>query len=323
MIFLSDFIVLCDAQVSEDYGCVPEERPIGEYLARGIVIIDKPAGPTSHEVDGYVRDILKINRVGHGGTLDPKVTGVLPVALGGATKALELLLLSQKEYVCLMRLHKPVSYERVLSVLDEFTGKIYQLPPVKSAVKRQLRVRSVYGVDVLDFEGGQDVLFRIRCESGTYIRKFCHDVGEVLGCGAHMAELRRTRTGPFGEDCLVTLQDLRDAYVFFVEDGDESYLRSVVQPVEAATCLIKKVFVKDSAVDAVCHGADLACRGVVSLDGGICVGDTVCVMTLKGELLAVGTSLLDADSVGYDCDDVFVNIHKVFIEPMTYPMMWK
>lgn len=322
MIFLSDFIVLCDAQVSEDYGCVPEERPIGEYLARGIVVLDKPAGPTSHEVDGYVRDILNINRVGHGGTLDPKVTGVLPVALGGATKALELLLLSEKEYVCLMRLHRLVSREKVLSVLDEFTGKIFQLPPVKSAVKRQIRVRTVYSLKLLEFDG-QDVLFRIRCESGTYIRKFCHDVGEVLGCGAHMAELRRTRTGPFGEDCLVTLQDLRDAYVFFVEDGDESYLRSVVRPVEDATCLVKKVFVKDSAVDAVCHGASLACRGVVSLDGGICVGDTVCVMTLKGELLAVGTSLLDAGVVGYDCDDVFVNIHKVFIEPMTYPMMWK
>lgn len=313
-----------EAQTDYDYGCRPEERSIEEHINKGIVNIDKPSGPTSHEVDVWVRDIMGVQKVGHGGTLDPKVTGVLPVAFNTATRALPLLLMSPKEYVCLMRLHKPVEYDDIIDVLDEFTGKLYQMPPVKSAVKRELRVRSVYEVKLLEIENNQDVLFRIKCQSGTYIRKYCHDIGEVLGCGAHMAELRRTMAGTFTEEeNLQTLQDLTDAFYFYKNDGEESILRDMIVPMEYTTRNIKKIFVKDSAVDAICHGANLASSGIVKLNNKINVNNTVCVMTLKGELLAIGKSLYSANDIMNIDTKIVVDIQKVFILPNTYPKMWK
>ena len=103
------------------------------------------------------------------------------------------------------------------------------MPPVKSAVKREMRTRNIYYSTIYEIDG-RDVLFRIGCEAGTYVRTYCHDIGEALGCGAHMAELRRTRVGPFDErnNDLVNLHDLTDAYHFYIEDGDESYLREAI-----------------------------------------------------------------------------------------------
>jgi H/ACA ribonucleoprotein complex subunit 4 len=321
---MTEYDYFNEAQTDYDYGCRPEERSIQEHINKGIVNIDKPSGPTSHEVDVWVRDIMGVDKVGHGGTLDPKVTGVLPVAFNTATRALPLLLMSPKEYVCLMRLHQPVEYDDIIDVLDEFTGKLYQMPPVKSAVKRELRVRSVYEINLLEIENNQDVLFRIKCESGTYIRKYCHDIGEVLGCGAHMAELRRTMAGSFTEeDNLQTLQDLTDAFYFYKNEGEESILRDMIVPMEYTTRNVKKIFVKDSAVDAICHGANLASSGIVKLNNKINVNNTVCLMTLKGELLAIGKSLYSANDIMNIDTKIVVDIQKVFILPNTYPKMWK
>lgn len=320
-----EYIILDkDAKTSPEYGYKPEDRTIDEHIKHGIINLDKPSGPTSHEIDIWVKDIMHVKKTGHGGTLDPKVTGVLPVAMDSATKALQLLLLSPKEYVCLMHLHEPVDDEKICDVLDEFTGKIYQLPPIKSAVKREVRVRNIYKIKLLQIRDNQDVLFRVECEAGTYIRKLCHDIGAVLGCGAHMAELRRTMAGAFKEDnTLTTLQDLTDAYYFYKHDDDESYLRSIIQPMEYAARFIKKIYVKDSAVDAICHGADLASSGIVKINKNIHKNNIVAVMTLKGELLGVGKSLFTTQQIIDDETQIVVNIQKVFIAPKTYPMMWK
>lgn len=313
-----------EADTDYTYGCAPSERSLEEHISKGIINVDKPAGPTSHEVDNWVKDIMHVSKTGHGGTLDPKVTGVLPVAMDTATKSLQFLLFSPKEYVCLMRLHQPIEEDKIIDILDEFTGKIYQLPPVKSAVKRELRVRNIYEIKLLEIRDNQDVLFRIKCESGTYIRKYCHDVGEALGCGAHMAELRRTMAGSFKEDdTLTTLQDVTDAYHFYKEDGDEKYLRDIIQPMEHTTRYVKKVYVKDSAVDAICHGASLASSGIVKLNNQIHENNVVAVMTLKDELLAMGKSLYSADDIVQMDTKFVVNIQKVFILPNTYPKMWK
>ncbi len=126
------------------YGKRPEERSVPELLQCGVVVVDKPKGPTSHQVAAWVRRILEVRKVGHGGTLDPKVTGVLPIAINDATKALRLLLLSGKEYIALMRLHGDVSDETLMNAVKKFTGKIYQVPPVRSSVKRRRRARRVY-----------------------------------------------------------------------------------------------------------------------------------------------------------------------------------
>ncbi|MFX1235751.1 MAG: RNA-guided pseudouridylation complex pseudouridine synthase subunit Cbf5, partial [Promethearchaeota archaeon] len=173
------------------YGCDPEKRKIKDLFKYGVINLDKPRGPTSHEVVSWVRKILGISNVGHGGTLDPKVTGILPCALGKATRALAALLDSGKEYVGIMNLHKPEPKQKIEKIFRIFTGKIYQTPPLKSSVVRRLRVREIYYYNNIDVNENL-VLFKVGCEAGTYIRKLCFDVGEALCSGAHMLELRRT-----------------------------------------------------------------------------------------------------------------------------------
>jgi H/ACA ribonucleoprotein complex subunit 4 len=319
---MTELLHKASAETNPDYGCKPEERPMEEHLHKSVINLDKPMGPTSHQVDSWVKNILHVEKTGPGGTLDPRVTGVLPVGVDDATRVIQLLLSAPKEYVCLMRLHQPVTQARIRNILEEFTGKIYQTPPIRSAVKRELRVRSIYYVNLLEMEK-QDVLFRIGCEAGTYIRKYCHDVGEALGVGAHMAELRRTQVGPFQEDeTLHTLQDLTDAYVAW-QEGDETPLRECLLPMEAAARHLPLMVVRDSAVDAVCHGANLAAGGILSLSSKIKRGDLVRVETLKGELVAAGQTLHPSGEIHRSSQGIMVDIKKVFMEPGTYPSMWK
>lgn len=306
-----------------EYGCKPEEREITDYISKGVINLDKPSGPTSHEVDSWVKRILKLDKTGHGGTLDPKVTGVLPVGLADATRAIQLLLTAPKEYVCLLTFHSDVDESDIRRVFEEFTGKIFQLPPVKSAVKRELRTRNVYYSTIYEIKG-RDVLFRIGCEAGTYVRTYCHNIGEALGVGAHMAELRRTQVGSFRErENLVTLQDVTDAYHFWIEDGDESFLREAIMPMERAADYLPKIIIKDSAVDAICHGADLASGGIAYLSDDIKKGDIVAIETLKGELVGAGNSLFFTDEILAAEGGFMVNVSKVFMKPDIYPRLWK
>ena len=320
---MADLLIKAEGETDPDYGTFPDERPIEDHIKRGIVNLDKPSGPTSHEIDSWVKRILGVEKTGHGGTLDPKVTGVLPIGIDYATRAIQMLLGADKEYVCLMHLHEKISETEIREILKEFQGKIFQTPPLKSAVKREMRVRNIYYVNILEIDG-QDVLFKIGCEGGTYIRKYCHDVGEALGIGAHMAELRRTKSGPFTEDeTLTTLQDLTDAYHIWKEEGDESFLRDCILPMELAVKHLPKIIIRDSAVDALCHGADLAAGGIVSLDDKIKETDTVAIMTLKGELVAAGESLKTSKEIYKANKGIVIDVKKVFMEPGTYPKMWK
>ena len=320
---MEDPLIKAESVTDPDHGCDPRERPIMEHIQKGVVNLDKPMGPTSHEIDSWVKKILHVEKTGHGGTLDPRVTGVLPMGIEKATRVIQMLLGAPKEYVCLMRLHEDVDEEDVRNILQEFTGKIFQLPPLKSAVKRELRVRRIYYVKILELEG-KDVLFRVGCEGGTYIRKYCHDIGEALGCGAHMAELRRTISGPFHEDeTLKTLQDLTDAYHIWIDDKDESELRECILPMETAVSHLPKIVVRDSAVDAICHGADLASGGILSLSPQIDRGNRVAIMTLKGELVAAGESMETSGGIHKADGGIMVKTEKVFMQPATYPMMWK
>jgi H/ACA ribonucleoprotein complex subunit 4 len=310
-------------ETDPQYGCPPEARSLKEHLSKGIINLDKHSGPTSHEIDAWVKRIFNCEKTGHGGTLDPRVTGILPIGIDTATRTIQLLLEAPKEYVCLMRIHEDVDEARVVKILEEFTGKIFQTPPLRSAVKRELRVRTIYYVKILEIDG-QDVLFRIGCEAGTYIRKYCHDIGEALGCGAHMAELRRTRVGDFKEDeTLKTLQDVNDAYHYWKEDDDEAPLRECVLTMEQAARHLKKIVVRDSAVDALCHGADLAAGGILQYSEGIKKNETLAIMTLKGELVAAGISLATSTEMERAEKGIMVDIKKVFMEPGTYPMLWK
>ena len=304
-----------------EMGKKPSERTMEELLSAGVINLDKPMGPTSHQVTAWVRDILGVERIGHGGTLDPKVSGVLPIALGKATKATDLVLRSDKEYVCLMILHRDVAEEKLKRVLASFVGDIYQVPPVRAAVKRQLRVRRVHSIKLLQTKGRQ-ALFHVGCDAGTYIRTLCVDVGEALGVGAHMEELRRTRSGNMRERESVQLQDLKDAFVYWKE-GDESHLRKMVSPMEVLLEPLRKVVVKDTAVDAVCHGADLAVVGIAKHEASISRGELVALMTQKGEGVALGVALMAGEEMGRAREGIALRTDRVFMEPSTYPKMWE
>ena len=311
-------LVKRDSETSPKFGRRPEDRTAEQLLSLGIINLDKPKGPTSHQVSAYVQKILEANKGGHSGTLDPKVTGVLPVAIGKATRIVQALLIAGKEYVCIMHVHKELPEEQIHKVMKEFTGKITQLPPVKSAVKRQWRERSVYYIEILDIVG-QDVLFVIGCQAGTYIRKICHDIGRALGCGAHMAELRRTKAGPFDESTLVTLHDITDAYWYYKNEKNDNYLRHVILPVEKAVSHIPKVWITDTTVDAICHGAHLAVPGVAKLETGIEKEMTVAIMTLKEELVGLGNARMTSEEMMKHEKGIVVKTNKVFMEPGTYP----
>lgn len=228
-----------------------------------------------------------------------------------------------KEYVCLMRLHGDVSEEELRRVVQEFVGPIYQRPPLRSAVKRVVRIRRVYYIKILEVSG-RDVLMKVGVEAGTYIRKLCHDIGEVLGCGAHMQELRRTRVGPFKEDdTLVTLYDVVDAYKLWVEEGIDKYIKKVILPIEAGVAHLPKVIIKDTAVDAICHGASLAVTGILRVETGIKVGDLVAIFTQKGELVALGTALMRSEEMVSSRRGLAVKTQRVIMKPGTYPPFWK
>ncbi len=311
-------LVKKESETNQSYGCKPEDRKTEEIINYGVVNIDKCPGPTSHQVSDFVQKILKINKSGHSGTLDPKVTGVLPIALGDATRIVQTLLKAGKEYVALMHLHKEIDEKIVKKKIKGFVGKIKQIPPIKSSVRRIERVRQIYYIDVLEVQG-KDVLFRIGCEAGTYIRKFIHDFGEKLKVGAHMAELRRTKAGPFTEETLVTLHDLTDAYYYWKNENNEEYLRKQIQPIENAVKHLPNIWVLDSSVSSVCHGAQLALPGISKLETGIKKDDIVAVLTLKDELICLGSAYMSSEEILKKEKGFAVKTHKVFMKIDVYP----
>ena len=316
-------LIKSEDTTDESYGSKPVDRPIAKYMRKGVVNLDKPAGPTSHEITSWVKKILELDKTGHSGTLDPNVTGLLPIMLGSATKGVDALLTAGKEYVCLMKLHKPIPKKIIRSVFEEFTCGIYQKPSIKSAVKRETRVRNIYYLDILEIED-EKVLFRVGCQAGTYIRKLCHDMGLVMGTGANMYELRRTKTGPFREDeTLVTLHDLKDAYVEWKENNNEELLRKVILPMEYGLSHLPKMVIRDNAVDAICHGASLAAPGILSLDSDIEKGDLVAVFSQKGEAVSFGKAQMKSREIVKAVMGVVVTTDRVFMEPGTYLKGWK
>ena len=312
-----------DADTLPDkWGKRPSDRSLGELLSAGVIALDKPSGPTSHQVTAWARDALKIKDISHGGTLDPYVSGVLPICVGKATRLTDIVLSSDKEYVCLMRLHKDVPEDRITKVMGRFTGKIYQLPPVRSAVKRQLRIRTVKDMEILEIKG-REILFRVSCDAGTYIRTLCIDIGEALGCGANMVELRRTRSGMMKETDSTTLHDLTDAYIFWQQMGRETWLRSMIMPMEVLVEPLPKIIVYPTAVDAICHGADLNIQGIHMLDDEIRRNALVALMTARGELIAIGRMMMSSSKIMSSDQGKAVDVERVLMERGHYPKMWR
>jgi H/ACA ribonucleoprotein complex subunit 4 len=221
-----------------------------------------------------------------------------------------------------MRLHSSVPRSDLDSVIKEFTGEIFQRPPQRSSVSREVRSRTIYKLQIEESEGNLFV-FSCLCQSGTYVRKLVYDMGEVLGVGGTMVELRRTRVGPLSEgDGLTTLHQLNDA-MFRLRSGDESALRRVVKPIEDSLASLKRITIRDSAVDAICHGAKLGVPGVLSLSDGISEGDAVVLMSGKGELVALGKATLSSEQVARSKSGLASTTERVIMRQGTYPKLWK
>lgn len=304
------------------HGTEPCKRTIEELIEFGYVVVDKPKGPTSHQVSSWVKEIFEVDKAGHAGTLDPKVSGVLPVAISNGTKIINILHASVKEYVCLMRLHKSVEEDKLIKVFREFEGTIYQIPPLRSAVARRLRKRRVYELEIIEIDF-PFVLFRAKVSAGTYMRTLCIDIGLALGVGAHMQELRRISTAHIGEDMCSTLQDIRDAYIFWKEEKDDTMLRKILRPADEIPSFLPKIFVKDNAVDALCHGAPLYVRGICHLSENIRKGSLVAVYTLKNELIGIGKALMNSEEMLERSEGEAAKLDRVLMKRGTYPRVWK
>ena len=241
----------------------------------------------------------------------------MPIALEKATRVVQTLLKSGKEYVGLMHLHEKIKSSKIHKTVNKFTGKIEQLPPIKSAIKRRLRIREIYYLRILEIDD-QDILFKIGCEAGFYVRKFCHDFGLALGTKAHMQQLIRTRVGAFNDSNWHSLHDLKDAYEYYKE-GNETKLRKIILPFEFGVSHLPKIWVLDSAVDSLCHGYYLASPGISKLNSNINKDDIIAIFTLKNELICLGKALFNSDELMKKDKDIVVKNSKVFMEPGVYP----
>lgn len=306
-------------------GYSPLKRPLAEYIRYGIINLDKPANPSSHEVVAWIKRILRVEKTGHSGTLDPKVTGNLIVCVDRATRLVKSQQGAGKEYVCVARLHSAVpDVAKVARALETLTGAVFQRPPLISAVKRQLRIRTIYESKLLEFDPARHlVVFWISCEAGTYVRTMCVHLGLLLGVGGHMQELRRVRSGIMGDkDNMVTMHDVLDAQWVYDNYRDESYLRRVVMPLEVLLTSYKRLVVKDSAVNAICYGAKLMIPGLLRFENDIEAGEEVVLMTTKGEAIALGIAEMTT-AVMATCDHgVVAKIKRVVMDRDTYPRKW-
>ncbi|KAG8219919.1 putative rRNA pseudouridine synthase [Butyriboletus roseoflavus] len=306
-------------------GSSPLKRDISSYIKSGVINLDKPSNPSSHEVVAWLRRMLRVEKTGHSGTLDPKVTGCLIVCIDRATRLVKSQQGAGKEYVCVLRLHSslpnPTALPRALQTLS---GALFQRPPLISAVKRQLRIRTIYESKLLEFDEKRNLaVFWVSCEAGTYIRTLCVHLGLLLGVGGHMQELRRVRSGAMSEnDDIVTMHDVLDAQWMYDNTRDESYLRRVVRPLESLLVGYKRIVVKDSAVNAVCYGAKLMIPGLLRYEADISVNEDIVLMTTKGEAIALAVAQMSTVELATCDHGVVAKVKRCIMERDTYPRRW-
>ena len=304
-----------------------------------MINLDKPSNPSSHEVVAWLKRILRVEKTGHSGTLDPKVTGCLIVCIDRATRLVKSQQGAGKEYVCVVRFHDSLPDDKALPrALETLTGALFQRPPLISAVKRQLRIRTIYESKLIEHDKDRNLaVFWVSCEAGTYIRTLCVHLGLLLGVGAHMQELRRVRSGITGEnDDIVSMHDVLDAQWLYdnTRDGEsslaighpcslaETYLRRMIKPLESLLTNFKRIVVKDSAVNAVCYGAKLMIPGLLRYEADIEVHEEVVLMTTKGEAIAIGIAMMSTVDLA-SCDHgVVAKVKRCIMNRDLYPRRW-
>lgn len=304
------------------HGKIPSERGLEALMEAGVILVDKPPGPSSHQLASWARDILGLKRLGHGGTLDPFATGALTLLLGKATRLTEVVLSGNKTYIAVLKIDSSISSRQVEEVLERFSGEIYNVPPLESAVKIRVRTRTIQEIKLLesDQEDGLHTV-SVSCQAGTYIRTLARDIGLMLGTPCVLSELHRHSTGSFEQSSLCTMQQLADA-AMLAEEGDEEALCRLIAPVERILGSIPGVWVRDSAIASICHGAPLAVPGVVSLDSAMSAGDKTVIWSAKGEAIAVGEMIVDSSDVPNMTEGELVKPKIVLMDKDEYPGAW-
>ncbi|XP_062358637.1 H/ACA ribonucleoprotein complex subunit DKC1 [Cinclus cinclus] len=306
-------------------GANPLKREISDYVRSGFINLDKPSNPSSHEVVAWIRRILRVEKTGHSGTLDPKVTGCLIVCIERATRLVKSQQGAGKEYVGIVRLHNAIESEAQLArAIETLTGALFQRPPLIAAVKRQLRVRTIYESKLVEYDPERRLgIFWVSCEAGTYIRTLCVHLGLLLGVGGQMQELRRVRSGILGEtDNMVTMHDVLDAQWQYDNNKDDSYLRRVILPLEKLLTSHKRLVMKDSAVNAICYGAKIMLPGVLRYEDGIELNQEIVVITTKGEAICLAIALMTTAVISTCDHGIVAKIKRVIMERDTYPRKW-
>ena len=318
-----DFWELSTASTNPGFGCIPSERSLDELLASGVVLIEKPRGPTSHQLAAWARESLGITRLGHGGTLDPFATGLLTLLCGKATRLTEIALKGDKRYVGVMRFGRDVSDDELEDTLARLNGVIFNVPPLESAVKIQVRTRTIHSLRMLESDTDSRIAaFETSCSAGTYIRTLAKDIGLILDTKCELTELHRDKTGPFDQTMACTMQQLTDAAFLHREHGDDSALVKLIAPVEVLLSGLPSITVKDGAAAALSHGAPLARPGIVRAQKGISEGSNVLVQSMKGEAVSVARLTVDTDSLPEMRTGEVAVARAVMMEPGTYPQSW-
>jgi H/ACA ribonucleoprotein complex subunit 4 len=309
------------AQTDPAFGCAPDDRSLNQLLASGFILLDKPAGPTSHQLAAWARDLLGLDRLGHGGTLDPFATGVLPLMAGRCMKITNKILKHRKSYIAVFRFKTVPDEEELASTMATLSGRIYNVPPEVSAVKVQVRTRTVHAFEHLD-QDGKDMVARITCDAGTYIRTMARDMGLMLNTPVELKELRRETSGRFGLEHCVTMDQLADAVWLWKECGQEDALKAMVHPTEKLLVDAPRCQIKDSAVAALAHGAPLLRPGLVSMPDGVKKGRELLVTSMKGEAVGYVKLKADAQDVIAMVDGEVARPSMVLMDTELYPRRW-
>jgi len=280
-------------------------------IDRGLIILDKPCGHVAHEITTYVKKLLRVKRAGHAGTLDPDVSGVMPIALGKDTKLLSYLTAKTKTYVCIMKIkNRSISDERLKDVFKKFVGTITQTPPKISAVRKIPRKRTIYYIRFLERKDNL-VLFEAKVDAGTYIRTLCEDIGREIG-GARMEELRRIAVGSITEREAVKIQDLIDA-VWLAERGKPESLNLIIKNTPDYIEL-RKVTIKDGALQSIKNGAQIMAPALVDVEYGIKKDEFVKIFSQSGVFVGIGKAVADKEILEKMKSGLAVKIERMHLD---------
>ena len=265
-----------------------------ELIDNGLIILDKPPGHTSHEISAFIKKITSAKRSGHAGTLDPEVSGVLPVAIGRATKLLRYIASETKTYVGIIKFRDIQSRERILELFKKFSGEIVQTPPKISAVRKVPRKRIIYHLKLIEIskENPRLALFEAKVGAGTYIRTLCEDIGKTCG-GARMEELRRIAVGDITEKNTVKMEDVVDAMWLLKNKQDESEINRIIHPPEKFIFLPKAV-IRDSAINSIKSGAKIAIPAISEFPENILEGQKINLFSESGIFIGVGIAVISS-----------------------------